>query len=335
MLKTIKIKNGQEYFDHIQKLKHFRSNLGPTPRLDNAKLLIQKLDKCKKYEVQKSKIIYFARLYSWPSTEELKNLLEFFPDGIGSLGYTQRERNLLLYGEEFSKHSYYKANLNYVKGAESRNLDPLKRSKFPTSPEIQDKISKSLKKSWHKSKRRDWNTLEFWIAKGSKTPEEDLKKAKESHARKTVEGRITKLKKLHGDNWIDVYEAQQFEWRTAPKKSANVYTSLESKRVFNIIEKRLNIKIDNFEWYIRRKNTIVFYDAKIGNLLIEYDGLAWHYNKDYPEMYRGHLFGISPLRSIRKDLRKDLIAKKNGYLLLRLHGNMTDNEIVERVGKCL
>lgn len=31
----------------------------------------------------------------------------------------------------------------------------------------------------------------------------------------------------------------------------------------------------------------------------------------------------------------DHIAKKNGYLLLRLHGNMTDNEIVERVGKCL
>ena len=109
----------------------------------------------------------------------------------------------------------------------------------------------------------------------------------------------------------------------------------EKKRIFEKISNDLNIQL-KYEYFINDKNSkfgIVFYDAiiKNTNILLEYDGLGWHVVEGYEEHYIGHKFGISVQRAKRKDVRKNIIANKNNFTLLRIHGKMDYNNILELI----
>ncbi|URY16018.1 hypothetical protein [Shigella phage ESh36] len=308
-------------------LKHFKDELVNEPKEYNIIKIKEHLASIKldKTIFLKSTVKYYARLCCWPTESEIEQCLK--RGKISIAGISQYDRNVLVYGLAYAEYAWSKANANYISGAKVRNSNPLTKSKFKKSEEISKKISISLKKNWHKSNRK-WYELEFWTNKGVDNPEQALKEAKESHALKTVENFKNKLKYKYGNSWEHVYKDKKAEQARAFFKNPRTRTSKECDRILNQIEAALSIKIDR-EWFIRRKNSIVFYDGKIGNTLIEYDGRAFHVIKGHEHEYRGYVYGISQTKAIRKDLRKELIAKKNGFALVRINDTMRLSEMVE------
>ena len=306
---------------------------------------------------KKAEFIQLAILYIFCDLSELPSCLGTVGTPFVKKGKPVVEVWTEKYGSKYAAFKCAAYSTNLSKGQVKRNSNPETTSMFVMGKEWyekRDRLDEYEKNSaktkaaaqkgdaWH-STMRDKRTSEYWTSKGY-TQEEALGLIDEyikSHADASINGLINSFKSKYGDNWEVEYRKFKISQAESFLKNPHSIPSKESVLVFDKLTPLLSEFITSieYEWLYRHDiHGLRFYDAKFTfksgvSILVEYDGVGWHYYEKYKEKYFGDKFGITLEQSLVHDKLKDDIAIELGYDIIRINSEMTLDEMYERFTK--
>ena len=181
--------------------------------------------------------------------------------------------------------------------------------------EIQKKNSKTA----HKKTILVPTMKEYWLNKGFSEIESIYKV---SERQRTFS--LKKLEQRYGkEEAKKLMNSRNSKWRETLKNNG-IYTGMSvcpsgvSKAEKEIIEyvKSLGLDVET-QFRLSKNNKYYFYDLKIGNKLIEYNGVYWHMNaRLYNDTDINKNTGKTSKEIWAKDLDKKILALEKGYQLL-------------------
>ena len=208
--------------------------------------------------------------------------------------------------------------------------------------EIKEKAKKTRDKSNSYQSRK-----EYWIKKGYSDVEAKIK-VRERQTTFSLEKCVEKYGETKGKA---VWEKRQKKWQnTLNSKSDAEIADINKRKTKNIV----NRKVSNAEkeiktileergyavisqFYLKNEKNGYYYDIKVGNKIIEYNGDFWHAN---PLFYKhdeimNFYKKVTASEKWEQDRQKINMARSNGYEVMVVWENDYNNNKEKCIEKCL
>lgn len=186
------------------------------------------------------------------------------------------------------------------------------------------------KEKYHElNSKKDSSSLNFFIKKYGNDGYDRYKKKCKLSDNKSLNFFLEKFKDYQTayNMYVETQKTIKVKHLSASKASLLIfqplYDYLINNNIFNINDIYLGIE-GSKEFFLRSDRNIYFYDftIKSKNLIIEYNGKAWHPNwekYDIKECVENFKFSlVDPIEVINNDKNKIELAKKNGFDVLVL-----------------